>query len=943
MRSFWRNRRRDLLALCTLVLASAGAHAQRSYFTLYDQDSGLNVGEIAALAQDDAGFLWIGAHRGLLRFDGRNFVPWAPDKLDEVVYQLLHGPGDVLLVRAASGRGWQRTVDGLEPLTGPDGHQIVSLDSFDFDRDGRLWAVIGGVLWRRDAAAQWRRVDHRIPGTEKITRVFSAGDAVVVLTDAAAWRVDDQAAHELLRAPDLWFVTRDRSDGIWIAAHFSAGLWRIDASGVHKLDRPGGRALDLRLRGTTVWLSLDRQLVEYDSAGASRAITTADDLPSGGPLLVDRENSLWLGTFVGLLQFPQPDTWQWNESNGLPSEHAYAVVEHDEWVFATTWSGLAHWKAGAKFTLDFPPYGGIICSDVTHGILTSDGKHLMRWNGERFESVADWSKPRVVAACLADGDDILMATSAGVSRYSPRDRTLRDMSSSDGIDQLWRDSAGDMYAATNDRVCRVAVGMADFAMADVAMDSCTAFPTVARANSVAQISAHETWISANDGIFGFDGEHVSRLPGNRLIEGGVASMLAPSRDGDWWLSGSGVLLRVHPCGGCDGNWQVREAPGRWQGLPGNSAIAVSENERGDLWIAGNRGIWRVPHDAREGPQRMPNVVPVRVSIDGADQRIAASLEIKPDAHRIELEFAALSYRDRSLLRFRSRLHENGEWSAPTRSPILQFAALEPDDYRAEMAASLDGDHWSATTGLVHFRVLPPWYRTLWAQALFLFAIVCAAAWLYRLRVTALLRVERERTRIAMDLHDELGSGLGSIGMLAGVAARDDVDSGEARKLVREIADLSGLLGSGLRSLVWSLRSGRAGIAELGTQIADHARRLFPGDLPQLSVRLPAAPSSAPIAPELRRHVLLFALEALHNTARHAHAKHVALALDSDVGGGLKLTIEDDGRGFEAGEKTGGTGLESMRRRADAIGARMDVDTQRGRGTRIVLVRAAQTA
>ena len=222
-------------------------------------------------------------------------------------------------------------------------------------------------------------------------------------------------------------------------------------------------------------------------------------------------------------------------------------------------------------------------------------------------------------------------------------------------------------------------------------------------------------------------------------------------------------------------------------------------------------------------------------------------------------------------------------------------------------------------------------------------IVCVAAWLYRLRVAALLRVERERTRIAMDLHDELGSGLGSIGMLAGVAARDDVDSTEARKLVREIADLSGLLGSGLRSLVWSLRSGRAGVAELGTQIADHARRLFPGDQPQLSVRLPAAPSNAPIAPELRRHVLLFALEALHNTARHAHAKHVALALDSDGGDNLTLTIEDDGRGFEAGEKTGGTGLESMRRRADAIGARMNVDTQYGRGTRIVLVRAAQTA
>jgi len=213
-----------------------------------------------------------------------------------------------------------------------------------------------------------------------------------------------------------------------------------------------------------------------------------------------------------------------------------------------------------------------------------------------------------------------------------------------------------------------------------------------------------------------------------------------------------------------------------------------------------------------------------------------------------------------------------------------------------------------------------------------------------LRVAALLRVERERTRIAMDLHDELGSGLGSIGMLAGVAARDDVDNAEARQLVREIADLSGLLGSGLRSLVWSLRSGRAGIGELGSQIADHARRLFPGDVPRLAVNLPQQqPSSAPLAPDLRRHVLLFALEALHNVARHAHAKHVSLTLEPVGDDGLRLAIEDDGGGFDPDAASRGTGLESMRRRAAAIAATMRVDTARGQGTRIALERRPQTA
>jgi len=929
--------RSSRVILVLLLLFCAPLHAQRSYFALYDQDTGLNVGEIAALAQDDTGFLWIGAHRGLIRFDGRTFVPWAPETLDEVVYQLAYGPNDELLVRGASGRGWRRTQHGLDPLIGPDSKPVTELNSIAFDTRGRLWAVLGTSLWRRDAS-NWTRIDGRIPSTENVQRVYATRDGVVALTDQGAWRIDDEIARDILRARDLWFAAQAADGALWIAAHTNTDLWRIDGSGAHALARTTGRALDLRARGSTMWLSLDRTLVAYEAGGVVRAMGIADGLPSGGPLLVDREDSLWLGTFVGLVQFPQPDTWRWGEAEGLPLEHAYAIATRDADVIVATWAGLAHLDRDAKrFTPDFPPYGGAMCNDAQSGLWTSDGMHLMHWTDRGFEVAANWTSKRVLAGCARDTAGTLwLATSRGFSRLSDASSIPHDTDIADGVDQVWM-ADGVLYAAAGTRVCRVSV--ADEA---VKLDDCVPFATEARANYIASISPHETWLAANDGIFAFDGHTVTRLPGNHLSEGGVASSLSPSSDGDWWMSGSGILLRVHPCADCTSRWQVREAPGRWQGLPGNSAIGVSEDANGTLWIAGNRGVWRVPKDARAGPAIPPRVVPVRVAVDGAAQSPDGELHISPDAHRIELEFAALSYRDRSLLRYRSRLGDS-TWSAPTRSPILQFADLEPGDYSAQMSASLDGEHWSASPALVAFGVLPPWYRTWWATALFVVVSIALAAWLYRLRVAALLRVERERTRIAMDLHDELGSGLGSIGMLAGVAARDDVDNAEARQLVREIADLSGLLGSGLRSLVWSLRSGRAGIGELGSQIADHARRLFPGDVPRLTVNLPQNQSSASLAPELRRHVLLFALEALHNVARHAHAGHVSLTLEAVGHDGLRLSIEDDGGGFDPDIASRGTGLESMRRRATAIAATMRVDTAHGQGTRIALERRPQTA
>src|SRR5947209_1249368 len=99
------------IALCASI---SNAHAQRSYFKLYDQNQGLAAGEIAALAQDDDGYIWIGAHRGLLRFDGHEFLRWAPQQLDEVVYELIYGPDDQLLLRTATGHGLRRTAAGLE-------------------------------------------------------------------------------------------------------------------------------------------------------------------------------------------------------------------------------------------------------------------------------------------------------------------------------------------------------------------------------------------------------------------------------------------------------------------------------------------------------------------------------------------------------------------------------------------------------------------------------------------------------------------------------------------------------------------------------------------------------------------------------------------------------------------------------------------------------------
>src|SRR5690606_18353607 len=176
---------------------------------------------------------------------------------------------------------------------------------------------------------------------------------------------------------------------------------------------------------------------------------------------------------------------------------------------------------------------------------------------------------------------------------------------------------------------------------------------------------------------------------------------------------------------------------------------------------------------------------------------AGAFDLPADRNRLELRFAALSFRDRSLLRYQVRPSDREPWRAAG-EPSFRWFDLRPGHHAPGFRASLDGRQWSPQTATIDFRVLPPWY-TDWrfiAGA----AVLLAGAMLlvHRARVRMLLRLERQRTGIALDLHDEIGSGLGSIGILAGVISGPNTGGGAGserdRRLAHEIARTSAQLG-----------------------------------------------------------------------------------------------------------------------------------------------------
>jgi signal transduction histidine kinase len=356
-------------------------------------------------------------------------------------------------------------------------------------------------------------------------------------------------------------------------------------------------------------------------------------------------------------------------------------------------------------------------------------------------------------------------------------------------------------------------------------------------------------------------------------------------------------------------------------------------------VTTSRGVAYVPPAARYTPPQPPRVALVDARVDDEQVFFSSDLEIPHERNRLELRFAALSYRDPLLIRYQVRLAKDEPW-LNTSEASFRWIDLSSGAYSAQVRASLDGETWSAAPAGFAFRVAPPWYWEPWAIALYAASLALVLYLAYRVRVAHLVRLERQRTRIAMDLHDDIGSGLGSIGILSGILARDGVEDPERREMAREIAGTAQELGSALSHIVWALDPRARTLEELTARLADHGRRLFAGDTTSFTTPFPQRRPTIQLAQPVRRNLLFIGLEALHNAARHAHASHVELIVAPRSDDVWELAVADDGVGMARdpeSESTSGMGLRSMRRRAEEIGGEVRWSASPDGGTMVSLV------
>jgi signal transduction histidine kinase/ligand-binding sensor domain-containing protein len=993
-----------LAGILLLWLAAGSVRAERLPITRFDTEQGLASEWVRSAVEDRQGFIWFGTGAGLSRFDGQNFRSFGRERGLETtaIHDLLAQDDGTLLVGTSGGLylfdpagGGRYTRIRSDTPTG--NYRTFLLRT----RDGTIWVGSNGLYrLEKDANGSILRrmqVPHPEVDTE-ILDLIEARDGGLWVASKGVYRVSPDMKATLTCAStgdeSSWFT--------WLAEDGGGRIWTTGVrgpmlveGGVGPAGAPqacrhvalpdagceGGRLL--AGRGENLWAGCSEGVFEIQATrGVVRAVKRAQGLHDryGAPMLVDTQGNLWIGSDVagiarlapeGFTSFGVPEGLEEPRSAGIEQTRSGELVQFGS-------AHVIHRYDGTRFHAVRP--------------RLPDSIHDRGWGWRQFDMQdhqGDWWIPTgdgiVRYAAVKRLEDLASAHPKAV--YAEADGLP-----SRKVFRLFEDSRGDVW---------VSMFWPDVVTPTETLarwDRSTGrFQRYGEAQGVTQRITPTAFLEVGDdaslwiGYFeGYLYRHrkgvFQRLLADERIGAGIVGMRRDHRGRIWIATADRGVLRVDDPH-ADEPSCVRLTT--HEGLTTDLVNDVTEDDRGRIYIATDDGVDILENDRvvqhlgpAEGlPSRHVSIATFMpgqgiwfgttnglARLDAANEyepagaprtRIDAlrvgdvqrplsalgeskitDLVLSPDERRLQIDFLALGARTGGPVRFQYRMEAGDAWSEPTPERTVLLPNLTPGRYRFEVRAAGLGVESFAEPAVVSFQVLAPFWRRAWFIGLVCLTGLGLAALVYRARVGHLLALERQRTRIAMDLHDEMGSGLGSIGVLADLASEDSVDDLRRRELLDQVASTASELGASMSDIVTSLRPGADTLEALARHLSERGRRMFPGRSPQLEIRLPEVWPSSRLTPAVRHNVALIALEALHNAARHANARNVKVSLERADGSRWRLSIEDDGRGVASNGSDhagGGLGLESMRRRAALVGADFTLRMTPEQGTLVTLL------
>jgi signal transduction histidine kinase/ligand-binding sensor domain-containing protein len=415
--------------------------------------------------------------------------------------------------------------------------------------------------------------------------------------------------------------------------------------------------------------------------------------------------------------------------------------------------------------------------------------------------------------------------------------------------------------------------------------------------------------------------------------------------------------------------------GRNEGLVGmevfgNTPGAIRSRD-GRLWIPMRKGLAVVdPKILRENPEP-PTVILTHIALDGqtiasyggmtSTQRFAnlkipnSQLRLPPGYRHLDVEFTALNFNAPENVHLQYQLENyDNDWTEASPQRNASYPRLAAGDYKFRVRACNADGFWSEAAAPLGFIVGRFFWTTWWFQlaavALFTSAIIGAVRYISFRRLRFQLRaleqqaaLDKERARIARDLHDDLGCSLTHVALMLemneqeAAAQHQDSGNGNGNGKPRLCSPIVRQVVKSVDEIIWAISPRNDHVQYLADYIVEFAVEFLHSAGIRPRVDLPERMPDQTVTPEARHNLFLVVKEALNNVVRHAQATEVHFRLTATADA-LAITIEDNGRGFDGTAPTNATadGLRNMRQRIDEIGGEFQIESRPGNGTKVSL-------
>lgn len=958
---------------------------------VWQSDEGLPNNNVTSLAQTADGYLWMATPTKLARFDGMQFEVFSPrsivpqfDRKITTVLQARDGGlwlgmerGPVLCLKGGDIQVFTNSV--------PD----TVAETMVEDAEGAVWVLFyggpGEMLCRiQDGKVSPMRTGSgsRALASDRRGRIWFINSGRINVFQHGQFQVVAQVSSRtacLAAASD---------GGIWVGSGLE--LFKYDeTNGLKKIGTCDPQTDDaqptalLEDHTGAVWLGTsDSGLFRFVAGHAENIPASHREILS---LLEDREGNLWVGTGGGGLDRVQPRAIELEGTErGLPFEAVESLCQDTRGViWAATQNGLlACRQNGVWSTITTNtgwPGGKVDCvtadnaGNVWFGLQS---RELVSWQDGHFKiwNEADGITSRRIHSLLAcrngdvwiggnvpDGLQRLRAGRFQNFQLPPEVHVIRAMAE-DAAGNVWVGTAnGTLLKISGDQVTDESVQLSG---------------TQWSIRSLYVSSDGSLWIGYSGwGLGRFKDGHYSRVTSQQgLFDDQISQVISDGR-GWLWLGADHGIFKIRQQEfdevAAGRTAHLHSIPyGPSDDLPSlqanfGAAPGALRSRDGRLWIPTRTALAVVrPDQLREDPEP-PSVLLTRVVAD--DQLVAVyggaspvqdaadlrdrqiTFRFPPDYHRLEFDFTALSYTAPESVSFQYRLDGlDDKWIEGESQRNVSFSRLPAGNYRFRVRACNRDGVWNETGAALAFKVEPFLWQTWWfrlgALAGFTGVIFAIARYVsfrrLRLRLQQYAQqaaLDKERTRIARDIHDDLGCRLTKIVLLTELTLRD---SGKADNTVDRVKQISTTAREGMQSLdatVWAINPRNDTLPDLIDYLGQFALEFLQAADIRCQLDLPEHPPARAISAEVRHNLFLAVKEALNNSVRHSNAGqvHLRVAINGDS---LAITIEDDGRGFErAPDNACADGLRNMRQRMEEISGECRIESRPGAGTKISFV------